>query len=720
MLLLLTIICTLCACGSSQPNVDEEELNTAITLEESDDTNLITREEKLYPFEAGYSVRRVTQSDSVLVVGGTNGNGEISLAFAPYSFSEAHGISLNQFELTLHDQPEDFKELEIYGLAGCGDGFLLLTGEAPPVRLNTRTYTMEENNPDFTGRYCITRYDSKGNPQDSQTLEILFQSGTTLSGLLPWKDSLVLYGPSGWVLIRESGETQFTELEDIQITTIQCYDSNLVALGYSYSVESNGPCALRIEADGGYEVLDFPEQNVCACQDSEGKLLFNDGTGFYTWDVGQNTIHRIMDWSGADSVQTLCRLGGSVFACVTKNSDALTLLWGEHTNESEKNTVHVLIDEGHSSLAVKLAKQNESGSLFHYEYYTADLTLSEERTRLLAEIAAGEGPDLILYNASDLDGIGLDTSSNAFETLYPYIDADETLDREAFLPGLLPALEVKGELHEIWMQTMIVTLAARTGDVGNSSAITAEDLIRLFNQNRNYTYMVDSQTSVSMLNYLANACVKQYVDVETGTCHFDDPSFRALLSWCKTLPSRTNDIDYTASDCMLNMEQVNLIRLSGAEISYYLEPYTYLGFPTGDGQGHYYTCSGNMSYRAAIPANSRNKEGAWAFISAQLTVENQLADTKPYYNLPVIMEALDRAAHGPIGFADTTLTEEQLEQLYSLITSTNKAHTVGDEQLVSIITDAAAAYFNGEKSIEETIGLIQSRANIYAAEKYGW
>ena len=99
---------------------------------------------------------------------------------------------------------------------------------------------------------------------------------------------------------------------------------------------------------------------------------------------------------------------------------------------------------------------------------------------------------------------------------------------------------------------------------------------------------------------------------------------------------------------------------------------------------------------------------------------NQLADNKPFMALPVIREAMDRAAHGPTGFfEDIYLTDGQLEQLYALLNSTTRAYTAADKPLVEIITGEAAAYFQGDRSLEETVRLIQSRASLYVGEKYG-
>ena len=39
-----------------------------------------------------------------------------------------------------------------------------------------------------------------------------------------------------------------------------------------------------------------------------------------------------------------------------------------------------------------------------------------------------------------------------------------------------------------------------------------------------------------------------------------------------------------------------------------------------------------------------------------------------------------------------------------------------DDEIISIITEDASAYFSGAKSLEETVHLIQERVSIYVSE----
>ena len=62
------------------------------------------------------------------------------------------------------------------------------------------------------------------------------------------------------------------------------------------------------------------------------------------------------------------------------------------------------------------------------------------------------------------------------------------------------------------------------------------------------------------------------------------------------------------------------------------------------------------------------------------------------------------------------MSQEQADQILDLINSTYAVYGY-DESIMSIITDEAAPYFAGEKSLDDTVNMIQSRVNLYVAEQ---
>ena len=62
------------------------------------------------------------------------------------------------------------------------------------------------------------------------------------------------------------------------------------------------------------------------------------------------------------------------------------------------------------------------------------------------------------------------------------------------------------------------------------------------------------------------------------------------------------------------------------------------------------------------------------------------------------------------------MTQEQADEILGLINATTAVYGY-DESIMNIITDEAAPYFAGEKSLDDTVNMIQSRVNLYVAEQ---
>ena len=62
------------------------------------------------------------------------------------------------------------------------------------------------------------------------------------------------------------------------------------------------------------------------------------------------------------------------------------------------------------------------------------------------------------------------------------------------------------------------------------------------------------------------------------------------------------------------------------------------------------------------------------------------------------------------------LTQEQVDYFMNIINSVDGSYNYDDE-LVTVVSEEAAAFFAGQKSAEEVAKLIQSRVQIYVNEQ---
>lgn len=198
----------------------------------------------------------------------------------------------------------------------------------------------------------------------------------------------------------------------------------------------------------------------------------------------------------------------------------------------------------------------------------------------------------------------------------------------------------------------------------------------------------------------------------------------------------------------------------------------FVGYPSEDGtSNHTFQIDGSI----AISSTCADKTAAWNFMKQFLTEDYQSGYN--VWNFPINQKAFDQKmkdamteeyqtdengnvvkdengnpiripkmtyyttdAGGGVAFAATTetaastvviggsgvnedgsisiyaMTQEQTDQILDLINATTAVYGY-DESILNIISDEAAAYFAGEKSLDDTANMIQSRVNLYVAEQ---
>ena len=141
----------------------------------------------------------------------------------------------------------------------------------------------------------------------------------------------------------------------------------------------------------------------------------------------------------------------------------------------------------------------------------------------------------------------------------------------------------------------------------------------------------------------------------------------------------------------------------------------FVGLPLSEGVGGIFL----NNLRFAISSQSDKKEAAWEFVRSILNSENQQA--AQYF--PVVQKELDVQIN-------TALTEQFITK-GGMIVKLNKTDEVmlrhlieqtktlacDDDVVWDIIHEEASMYFVGDRTVEETARVIQSRLNIYVSEQ---
>lgn len=138
----------------------------------------------------------------------------------------------------------------------------------------------------------------------------------------------------------------------------------------------------------------------------------------------------------------------------------------------------------------------------------------------------------------------------------------------------------------------------------------------------------------------------------------------------------------------------------------------------------------------AINNKSKNKDGAWAFISYLLDEEVQKAvcgvagmvdgyyfpankaafnATRTYMESEIARRHISFTRYGVPTKTEDILEPERQEEIRAILEDARFA-PINNEDIINIILEEADAYFSDVKSIEEVCKAIQNRVNLYLEE----
>lgn len=511
----------------------------------------------------------------------------------------------------------------------------------------------------------------------------------------------------------------------------------------------------------------------------EDRLYYGTGDSFFCLHVDTAETTKLFDWSACDVAHSeedsVCALpDGRVVTTVGHESasgvknELVLLAPVEAAQVPERKTLRMAVMNLYPFTSEMISRFNRSQSEYRIEvtdyarYNDYSSSNAEDwnagLTRLQTELIAGNVPDIIdisLLPASRLGAKGL------LEDLLPYIDGDPELSREQLNMHVLEAFEENGKLYQTVSNYYVMTTLGLRDAVGDQLGWTMEDFTaamqRLQAENRDSTVFDVYTTRNDALTFLLYLQMEDYVDWNTGECRFDSEAFQQLLRFVRSFPTAydwsgdTTAMELDSDLRMLMGEQLmkqcslacfedvqrNTVGLGGA-------PVTFVGYPTESGVGSMFAQIGNAF---AISSSCSEKAAAWEFVrlfflpdyqeqlSGSVFPTNRSvyeemkreAQTTNYKRNPDGSFALDangnriEADRGSVTLAGASVrlraaTEEEIALIEEITAATTHVLST-DESLKEILVSGAAAYFADQRSVEDTVRLIQSRASIYVNEQ---
>lgn len=579
---------------------------------------------------------------------------------------------------------------------------------------------------------------------------LLYKTDGTISDTIPLESS-VQYpialggGRIGCQVWKEDGNY----LMELDVTTKTLGDARKLATNaytlypggddFDYCYENNGTFyGCKYDSDDSVKLFSWLDSDIDSSNFYYGVQFAEDGRIF--------TVENIYDYSDSGSSNTY-------------NLVIMTPVDPSTVPVKQELTLACLnLDWDLRSEIVKFNKAHDDVRIVVNEYsqYATDDDYTAGLQKLNTEILSGNVPDIFLFNTYSMPTQQY-ASKGILMDLWTLIDQDQKLSRDDLMTHFFDALSEDGKLYQITEAFTIGTVAGKTSVVGNGASWTVEELMDALKQQPEGTTIFSSyDTKNSILQDCVARNADAFVDWNTAECHFDSQEFIDLLNFANQFP---DDIDYSSSDSIAYETatadsyetDASLVR-SGKQMLYRNEIYNFrsylttfhmfgedvnfIGYPTTEGNGSCFSYYSSMG----ISTKCANVDAAWSFLRTFLTEEYQ---TKEYmYQFPTNKHSFDAMVQqmmtkeyetdpetgeqveipkATIWYDENNqtsvyaMTQEELDSFMTLYNNISSTYAYNQE-IYDLITDQTEAFFNGQKTAEETAKLIQSSVSLYVFE----
>lgn len=671
LMLALSTLLTLCACGTAKPAEPESPEETYYWR-----TEAVSR----YPFGLDGTISAAAADGEHVFLCGIM-DGAPCLARMDYTLDG--GLRIGEAAVTA--LPEEGSPISLDCAAG---RFLMLLGEEADGGMQ---YTVSAYLPDgsLTGTYPV----SIDAGDEARSILALPDGGFWLRGA----HNIRRYSASGEELesfTRErvefcpplliDGEAVFQTIDtDSHRSKLNTYDA---AAGKLIPVD----CDIDLRALSAVCRSAAGEALVCM-----GGTLVSIGSDF----TAARTVELDELYSAQTQYEEVLSLDENTYLLVPgkaetippENSGELICLTREWTIDNRRTVNIAFYGRAYEMLAALKTQYMQLSPDHRVECldYGAD---EEGLARLLRDVSTGEGIDLIVA-----DGYSIDTAAG-FTDLYPFLDADPELSRESFVPGLLPGIERNGRLGEIWSGFSICTFVSDGALRDKPGALRlAECQAYLDSIGCTEPLFNGRMTKTELLRCMTPGIFAR------GTAALESDGVRALLEICAARPAEVDTEETGSPELMYTDLQPDYLNRA-------MESGRALRLLDGRDGGDDFTslvCDPRGCYM--IPETCPDKENAWSFLRLLLMEGQQLKD----FDRRRICYPSNAAALNAV--LDSYELPELGQTVMGLIDGA-PVYTQESAGMERIFIESVQPYLYGDYDMDTALSIARGKLEIFAAE----
>ena len=678
-----------------------------------------------------------------------------------FKTEEGWRYSLQQYDIQNESLMSEIRMFQEEGLQGYFDGLCFCGEEELAARF------VSEDGEGNRQEIRLFTFDREGGNVKNILLdyayrEPVFAPGMVYSYFLSDGDYfyLVNYLESGLLVFDREGKEVYQDMPDASgetYYTAGCSAPDGSVIVSKVNMANRRTTLFYLQGDKVNRLGELPGVNYRnVALSGDGCFYYFDNNYLVQWDLSTGEKKVLLDGSvvGIDTswlaAITFSVNGRVLLHCWSStNARELEILTcSEEEVETDGNQiVFAYVEAGmdlyYNPLTVEYSKahpQNPVTYQTHTAVYTGDIDAYMDicdayRTRVIADIMSGGGPDIFLISSEDARNL---YNNGALLDLKEYLDPEL---REKILPSALERGVIDGKMIGVSPMisggVMLVSNAVWEGD-----SWTIEDVLRLADE-RNPQYLFGAYLYGSVVTNSPGGLLSRFfsifpekspfLDLEAGTCDFENETFIQLLEICKEYGERPTPDEnqlyemLKTGECLSTYVRVDDMQHFTQAMKPLEKSCHFVGYPGQEGYGY------AASYEfVVVNANSKNKEAAMEFLWNLFSLESQ---QKIDGNGASVREDVVRESvvlkdwgdgRGPIyyyytgdeGYMNVEVKEDGSSFLEEYVTALKglEGQDSRSKAVIDIVESEAEAYFAGDRPAKEIAKIIQNRVQLYLDE----
>lgn len=381
---------------------------------------------------------------------------------------------------------------------------------------------------------------------------------------------------------------------------------------------------------------------------------------------------------------------------------------------------------------------------------SGDDSLVDVERQLYLDIFSGSGPDILV----NMGGTEAFRNGQVMEDLNPYLDGAEGISRDDFFDNVFRACERDGKLYHVPVKVHLTGFVANSDLVPYPDGWTYDEFDQAAkNMPENASFM-EGTIYNDMLSIFLCTSISRFVDYEKKTVDFENADMTRLMEMSKEygmdhIPpdegrqfmereyadgtSEAGMHDFTRDkfkEGMLALRDKMIYSLNdySKDIRLLSGHVSFIGYPSLQRTG----MAVNPDTTLGIVSAGKYKDLAWDFIRAYLMYDVDVEDIS--YGLPVRRDLFEKQCRRDLEdgneFYDSwvrklhrpppedvyaKMEEEDIAGLLDLMEHADVTAGI-DRSVFGVISEEAAAYFAGDRTLDEVLKLISNRTKLIVSE----